>query len=299
MNAELHRYGGHERTGRKQGKDGKVFVAGSATAIDCTIRDITTDGALVRLPLSGEVPDRFELAIPSSNSLIPVRVVGRSQEGVSLVFAGPARPLRPEAGYDANPSGYSINERTVGGAGPADGAASPGGHKISAGFGFFFTPDLIDSTKGWCRIEVTIRNSGSIVAHQPFLCLPLLGLRLEAAKGWLAQDVTSIRKMRRFSQPGVHDLAAGGSTHCCNIVLPFTSGNGGSLEYEAGAKHALSNLPDLRLTCIAGAGNYPSNRVPFIVPALEIRKFFTAIRERGQIPAFEGAESPNNNTAVA
>jgi hypothetical protein len=126
----------------------------------------------------------------------------------------------------------------------------------------------------------------------------VLGLILEAANGWAVQEVTAVRKMRRFFKPGVYDLAPGDSIHCCSIVLPFSASEGGTLEYEHGRQHALPNLPDLRLTCIAGAGNYPSDRVPFIVPAIEIRRFFQQTQKRGEIPQLDGVDTADHGVTV-
>jgi hypothetical protein len=286
MSKDLHQKISPGNSGRKFFIDGKIVIAESGTVIGCAIRNISADGAFVIVATTDEVPDRCELAVPSSNSCTPARIVGRSREGIEILFTGPSRPLKeepaqvgPDSGGDAGGPVRAATAAVV-----LEGAMGFDKSKIRPGFSLAFTPDPVQPAKGWCKIGVTIRNSGDIIAHQPFLCLPLLGLRMEPAEGWQAHDVTAVRKMRRFSRPSLHDLAPGDGGHCCNILLPFVAEEGGILEYEAGRRHALRELPDLRLTCIVGAGNYPSDRVPLVVPATEIRRSIEDARERREIP---------------
>ncbi len=142
----------------------------------------------------------------------------------------------------------------------------------------------VDSNSGFFRVEVHLVNRAAHVAHLPFLCLPILGLDLSPADGWTMQDVSSIRRLRRFGQEQNQTLAQGQRVHCCNISLLFTAGQGGRFEYELGNWHPLARLPDLRLTCVAGAGNYPSERLPLVVPAVALKGFLAELVVAGEFP---------------
>ena len=142
----------------------------------------------------------------------------------------------------------------------------------------------VDSRSGAFSARISLRNKASLVAHQPFLCLPILGLELSPAQGWSMSDISSIRRLRRFGQDGVQMLDAGSGVHCCTMTLLFSAEDGGRIEYEEGSWHAVNTLPDLRLTCVAGAGNFPSERLPLVISAMAIRTFLTSLITAGHVP---------------
>lgn len=143
----------------------------------------------------------------------------------------------------------------------------------------------VDSNSGIFTAEVSLLNRARHTAHQPFVCLPILGLQLSPATGWSMRDVSSIRRLRRFGPDRDELLAPQASVHCCNISLLFNAASGGRVEYETGNWHALNDLPDLRLTCVVGAGNYPSERLPLVVPADTIKSLISELIVMNDIPA--------------
>lgn len=142
----------------------------------------------------------------------------------------------------------------------------------------------VDSNSGTFIASVSLLNRARHTAHQPFLCLPILGLQLSPATGWVMQDVSSIRRLRRFGQEHEGSAEPETSVHCCDISLLFNAADGGRIEFEASNWHGLEGLPDLRLTCVAGAGNYPSERLPLVVPADTIKSLIADLIVIGDIP---------------
>ncbi|WP_373502218.1 hypothetical protein [Aestuariivirga sp.] len=142
----------------------------------------------------------------------------------------------------------------------------------------------IDSNSGTFSVRISLHNKSAHVAHEPFLCLPIFGLELSPAVGWTMQDISSIRRLRRFGPGRGEDLAPGSSVHCCNISLLFNALDGGQVEFDAGSWHPVHDLPDLRLTCVAGAGNFPSERLPLVVPAVTLTGFLAQLMVMGEVP---------------
>ena len=135
--------------------------------------------------------------------------------------------------------------------------------------------------RGFCLVDVLLRNGGTIAASFPFFCLTALGLNVIPAPGWAQQDVTLVRKMQRFTPLDTDTLNPGAEVHCCTISLRYKFAFGGCLEFELGSEHLLADFPNLNLTCGVGAGNYPSKRISLQVPAAALR----AIIEKQVQPA--------------
>lgn len=125
--------------------------------------------------------------------------------------------------------------------------------------------------RGFCLVDVLLRNNGRVPANFPFLCLTVLGLNTLPAFGWAQEEITIIRKMQRFTPFASVTLDAGALTQCCTIKLRYKSAFGGSLEFEPGSENLLTNFPNLNLTCVVGAGNFPSRRTILQVPASAFR----------------------------
>ena len=56
-------------------KTGKILFAQGTRMLDCTIRNISAKGAMLQIPNSIDVPDKFQLYEPSGRLLHDVRVV--------------------------------------------------------------------------------------------------------------------------------------------------------------------------------------------------------------------------------
>ena len=137
--------------------------------------------------------------------------------------------------------------------------------------------------RGFCLVDVQLRNNGRIPANFPFLCLTVLGLNTVPAFGWAQEEITIIRKMQRFTPFASVTLDAGAMTQCCTIKLRYKSAFGGSLEFEPGSEHLLTNFPNLNLTCVVGAGNFPSRRTILQVPASAFRTLLKSAADAGEL----------------
>ncbi len=139
--------------------------------------------------------------------------------------------------------------------------------------------------RGFCLVDVQLRNNGRIPANFPFLCLTVLGLNTVPAFGWAQEEITIIRKMQRFTPFASVTLDAGALTQCCTIKLRYKSAFGGSLEFEPGSEHLLTNFPNLNLTCVVGAGNFPSRRTILQVPATAFRTLLKSAADAAELLA--------------
>ena len=148
-----------------------------------------------------------------------------------------------------------------------------------------FVRHPLDSSSGICEVAIFLSNRSEHVAHRPFFCLTDLGLQLRPAANWLMDEVVSIRRMRRFA-PIDHpcELPRGAELECCAIGLLLTSDERGRIEYEAGNWHDFDALPDLRVNCVVGAGNFPSERLLVTVPAVALKAFVADLVSRGDLP---------------
>jgi hypothetical protein len=129
--------------------------------------------------------------------------------------------------------------------------------------------------RGFCLVDVLLKNNGGIPANFPFFCLTVLGLNAIPAPGWEQQEITAVRKMQRYTPATAVTLDSGAQVQCCTIKLRYKSAFGGSLEFEPGSEHLLTGFPNLNLTCVVGAGNFPSQRTILQVPATAFRTLLT------------------------
>ena len=111
--------------------------------------------------------------------------------------------------------------------------------------------------RGFCLVDVLLRNNGRVPANFPFLCLTVLGLNTVPASGWAQEEITIIRKMQRFTPFASVTLDAGALAQCCTIKLRYKSAFGGSLEFEPGSEHLLTDFPNLNLDVRGGRRQLP------------------------------------------
>jgi hypothetical protein len=67
-------------------KQGRISFNGRRSTIDCTVRDFSETGALLKVTSSVGVPDQFELVLVTENRVIPCVVVRRGAKEVGVVF---------------------------------------------------------------------------------------------------------------------------------------------------------------------------------------------------------------------
>lgn len=146
--------------------------------------------------------------------------------------------------------------------------------QIQPQFRLHFERSASNLARGHCLVDVHLKNNGTIAASFPFFCLTNLGLSVSPAYGWEKREISSVRKLQRFSPNELSSatLEPGAAAHCCTISLRYKFSFGGCLEFEPGSEYLLVNFPNLTLMCEVGAGNYPSKRVLLQVPATALRK---------------------------
>jgi PilZ domain len=78
-------------------KEGKIVFADAMRVIDCTIRDMSPEGARLMIANSVGVPDTFMLYEKSSGLLYPATVAWRQASSLGVKFDGPASSVHDAA----------------------------------------------------------------------------------------------------------------------------------------------------------------------------------------------------------
>jgi len=66
-------------------KAGRIVIDPNTSALDCVVRNLSLNGALLLVP-SLTLPDRFELLFSASRARHECRVVWRAMDRVGVVF---------------------------------------------------------------------------------------------------------------------------------------------------------------------------------------------------------------------
>jgi two-component system cell cycle response regulator len=74
-------------------KEGKIVFADAMRVIDCTIRDMSADGARLLIASTVGVPDTFNLYEKSTGKLYPTSIVWRQSNAVGVRFDGPGTSI--------------------------------------------------------------------------------------------------------------------------------------------------------------------------------------------------------------
>jgi PilZ domain len=70
-------------------KEGKIIFADGMRLIDCTIRDMSENGARLLVANTVGIPETFHLFEKSSRTVYPTSVVWRQPSAVGVKFDGP------------------------------------------------------------------------------------------------------------------------------------------------------------------------------------------------------------------
>ena len=73
---------------RRMLQGGKIVYGRSALLIDCMIRDLSDEGARLKVANARDVPDNIRLFNSGDNTLIDATVVWRSPREVGVLFSG-------------------------------------------------------------------------------------------------------------------------------------------------------------------------------------------------------------------
>lgn len=133
-----------------------------------------------------------------------------------------------------------------------------------------FDSEGVRGSRGHVRISIKLKNMTSVPAENPFFCLPVRGLDVLPHDGWLWHEFQSVNRMIRFTHRQPTRLMGGDEVNCCVLRLPYRQPGGNVVSYGWGDQRQISTLPDLRLFCITGAGNFPAERFSVVIPASSI-----------------------------
>ncbi|SOC22955.1 PilZ domain-containing protein [Stappia indica] len=67
-------------------KSGRIVVDGGAKIHECRVRNLSEDGALLKLPSTAEIPDRFELRIVNEDIAVAAIVRWRTATELGIQF---------------------------------------------------------------------------------------------------------------------------------------------------------------------------------------------------------------------
>jgi hypothetical protein len=70
-----------------------VIYGGYLFMLDCSVRDLSTEGAKLRFTRGTAVPDRFVLLLPSEGVVFEAMIVRRRGNEVAVHFDGKATPV--------------------------------------------------------------------------------------------------------------------------------------------------------------------------------------------------------------
>jgi len=78
-------------------KEGKIVYADGLRVIDCTIRDMSENGARLLIANTLGLPDTFQLYEKSSGLLYPASITWRQTNAIGVHFVGPATSIHDAA----------------------------------------------------------------------------------------------------------------------------------------------------------------------------------------------------------
>ena len=139
-----------------------------------------------------------------------------------------------------------------------------------------FDSECLNGSRGHVRISIKLKNTTSVPAENPFFCMPARGLDVMPHEGWLSNEFQSVNRMIRFTQRQPTRLTGGDEVNCCVLRLPYRQLGGNVVSYGWGGRRQISALPDLRLFCVTGAGNFPAERFSVVIPASSITGAITS-----------------------
>lgn len=78
-------------------KEGKIVYADGLRVLDCTIRDISDDGARLLIANTVGLPETFQLFEKASGLLYPASIAWRQPNSIGVHFDGPASSIHDPA----------------------------------------------------------------------------------------------------------------------------------------------------------------------------------------------------------
>lgn len=126
---------------------------------------------------------------------------------------------------------------------------------------------------GTLSIDLTIENSSHVPAQLPFLCVTDLGLNIHPVRaGRMEKIAADGRRLVRFGFESHTVLKPGDKLAICQLICGWRGCDAPVVSFDLGSGHPLDSLRDLRILCVSGAANFPSERSYLVLPAASIRK---------------------------
>ena len=67
-------------------KSGKIVVQAGRSVLDCTVRNLSTQGALLLIRSHAGIPEKFDLVLETSGEHHPCRIAWRGEDRVGVEF---------------------------------------------------------------------------------------------------------------------------------------------------------------------------------------------------------------------
>ena len=68
-------------------KSGKILVHAHTSLVDCTVRNLSAQGALLTVPSLAGIPEKFELVLEATGAHHQCRVIWRGDNRLGVEFA--------------------------------------------------------------------------------------------------------------------------------------------------------------------------------------------------------------------
>ena len=139
---------------------------------------------------------------------------------------------------------------------------------------------------GTIPVSLMIENTSHVPAQLPFLCVTDLGFNiLPVAGGQMEKISAEARRLVRFQLPPGAVLRTGEKISICTLTISWRSGDPPLVAFDLGAGLALDALRDLRMFCVTGAANFPSERTSVVLAAAEVSRAVTGASGMTGVPA--------------
>lgn len=77
---------------------GRIAYGKGYLSLDCSVRNLSQDGALVSFPNGGTIPEHFQLIVPQLGGPVSARIVWRDGTRYGIVFEqAPGEASKPKA----------------------------------------------------------------------------------------------------------------------------------------------------------------------------------------------------------
>ncbi len=126
-------------------------------------------------------------------------------------------------------------------------------------------------TEGIIPLRLSIENTSHVAAQLPFLCVTDLGFNIHPGDDGQMEKISAEgRRLVRFLLPPGAVLHSREKVSICTLTITWRSGDPTMVAFDQGAGVGLDALRDLRMFCVTGAANFPSERTHIALAADDI-----------------------------